>query len=218
MAALALLDDPVRRSLYDLVAGSLDPVSRDGAASALGLPRSTAAFHLDRLSAAGLLAVEYRRLGTRTGPGAGRPSKLYHRPDHEIAISVPPRHYDLAGQLLAAAVEKSIKDQVPVSEVLPVLARLAGREIGAAAGSLGAALDTYGFEPRADGPTEWVLDNCPFHRLARQHTALVCGLNLELLRGVADGAGDATSTMVLDPGPGRCCVRVVTRQERRGLE
>jgi predicted ArsR family transcriptional regulator len=92
-----------------------------------------------------------------------------------------------------------------------MLARSAGREIGSAAGSLGAALETYGFEPQADGPSAWMLKNCPFHRLARQHTELVCGLNLELLRGIADGAGDATSAMLLDPAPGRCCVRVVTK-------
>jgi len=209
VAAVALLDDPMRRALYDHVAASQEPVSRDGAAIALGLARSTAAFHLDRLAAAGLLAVEYRRLGGRTGPGAGRPSKLYHRPDLEFAVSVPVRRYDLAGQLLATAVEESTRTHRPVSEVLPALAHSTGQEIGAEAGSLQAALEAHGFEPREDAPGEWVLGNCPFHRLARDHTELVCGLNLELLRGVADGADEPGTTMVLDPAPGRCCVRVL---------
>ena len=53
-----------------------------------------------------------------------------------------------------------------------------------------------------------VLGNCPFHRLAQQYTALVCGVNLQLLRGVADGAGDSSCLAELDPGPGRCCVRL----------
>jgi predicted ArsR family transcriptional regulator len=206
--AVAALADPVRRSLYEHVAASPEPVGRDAAAGALGLSRSTAAFHLDRLAAQGLLAVEYRRLSGRTGPGAGRPAKLYRRPDQEVAVTIPERHYDLAGELLAAAVEESTRTGSPVDQVLPALAHEVGREIGAAAGSLPAALDGYGFQPRSDGEGGWTLANCPFHRLARRHTALICGLNLELLSGVAEGAGGTGRTLVLDPAPGRCCVRV----------
>lgn len=209
VAAVAALDDPVRRALYDHVVGSDEPVGRESSATALGLPRSTTAFHLDRLAAEGLLAVEYRRLSGRTGPGAGRPSKLYRRPDVEIAVSLPERHYDLAAELLAAAVAESTRSGQPVTDALAVTATETGRAIGAAAGSLWDALDAYGFEPRADGSGSWVLGNCPFHRLARQHTDLVCGANLDLLRGVAAGAGDNEHVMVLDPAPGRCCVRVV---------
>lgn len=208
VAAVAALDDPVRRALYDHVAASEFAVGRDAAAAAMGLSRSTVAFHLDRLAAEGLLAVEYRRLGGRTGPGAGRPAKLYRRPDTELVVSVPERHYNLAAELLAGAVEESTCTGRPVHEVLTVMARAAGREIGARAGSVRAALDDYGFEPRGCPDGGMVLHNCPFHRLARQFTELVCGLNLELLRGVADGAGDDERKMVLDPAPGRCCVRV----------
>jgi predicted ArsR family transcriptional regulator len=53
------------------------------------------------------------------------------------------------------------------------------------------------------------LTNCPFHRLAQQYTELVCGINLQLLRGIADGAGDRAYVMALDPVPGQCCVRLV---------
>jgi predicted ArsR family transcriptional regulator len=209
LAAIAALDDPVRRALYEHVVNSTEPVGRDAAAEALDLKRSTTAFHLDRLVAEGLLAVEYRRLSGRTGPGAGRPAKLYRRPDSEISVSVPERRYDLAGELLATAVEQSSRTARPVQEVLPELARKAGREIGATAGSVERALDSFGFHPRADGNRGWFLGNCPFHRLASRHTQLICGLNLELLRGVADGAADHQYTMVLDPSPGRCCVHAV---------
>jgi predicted ArsR family transcriptional regulator len=206
LAAVAALDDPVRRALYEHVVASADPVGRDEAAEALGLKRSTTAFHLDRLVAEGLLAVEYRRLSGRTGPGAGRPAKLYRRPDGEISVSVPERRYDLAGELLAAAVEQSTITGRPVQEVLPEAAHNAGRAIGAAAGSVERACERYGFQPGPDGTGGWILRNCPFDQLARQHTQLVCGLNLELLRGVADGAADNRYAMVLDPAPGRCCV------------
>src|ERR687885_536368 len=99
VAAVSALDDPARRALLDLVTRSDGPVSRDEAAQALGLSRRATAFHLDRLAEKGLLTVEFRRLTGRTGPGAGRPAKLYRRTDDEVAVSVPERDYDLAGEL-----------------------------------------------------------------------------------------------------------------------
>jgi predicted ArsR family transcriptional regulator len=208
IAALAALDDPTRRAVFDLVAHSATPVSRDAAAEALGTSRRVAAFHLDRLTDQGLLAVEYRRPPGRSGPGAGRPAKLYRRIEDEIAVSVPPRHYELVGELLAAAVAESIDTGAAVQDVLDRTAYQAGRTTGAAAGTLLAALEEAGYEPHGDDPDgALILGNCPFHRLARQFTALVCGMNLHLLRGVADGVG-TTCSVILDPSPGRCCVRM----------
>lgn len=209
LAAIASLVDPVRRALYEYVTGRNDAVGRDAAAQALGLNRSTAAFHLDRLAAEGLLAVEYRRLSGRTGPGAGRPAKLYRRPDREFAVSIPERRYDVVGELLAAAIEQSTRSGEPVERVAHRVAYDVGYEIGTAAGSLPAALDDYGFQPRPDGRDGWLLGNCPFHRLARQFTPLICGLNLELLRGISDGAADPAFTMVPTTGADRCCVHAV---------
>ncbi|MDQ4008627.1 MAG: helix-turn-helix domain-containing protein, partial [Actinomycetota bacterium] len=105
VAAVAALDEPTRRRLYDHVVRQPQPVSRDDAAAAVRLPRSTAAFHLDRLVDEGLLDVAYERRSGRTGPGAGRPAKLYRRGEREVAVILPGRRYDLAGELLAAAVE-----------------------------------------------------------------------------------------------------------------
>src|SRR4051812_26889659 len=91
VAAVSTLDDPVRRELLDLVTRSEAPVSRDEAAQALGLSRRATAFHLDRLAEKGVLAVEFRRLTRRSGPGAGRPSKLYRPPPGQGAGSLPHR-------------------------------------------------------------------------------------------------------------------------------
>ena len=214
VAAVSALDEPVRRALFDLVSRSDAPVSRDEAAEAVGLARSTAAFHLDRLVDQDLLAVEFRRLTGRTGPGAGRPSKLYTRAAGEVAVNVPERHYDFAAQLLLAAIEQSTRTGEAVGEALRRTAERAGRELGADGGSLEKILEEHGFEPRPDGSGGLLLGNCPFRRLARQHTEIVCHLNLDLLRGAADGSGDRRHTMVLDPGVGQCCVRAVPR--RRG--
>jgi predicted ArsR family transcriptional regulator len=207
VAAVSALDDPARRTLLELVTASETPVGRDEAARASGLSRRATAFHLDRLAEAGLLEVEFRRLTGRTGPGAGRPSKLYRRPAGEVAVSVPERHYDLAGELLAAAVEANALAGEPARDALLRLARDAGRDLGSQARSLLDVVRDQGYAPRpcADGTT--VLGNCPFHRLARRHTDVVCHLNLELLRGVAETTGDS-SQVVLDPAPGRCCVAI----------
>jgi predicted ArsR family transcriptional regulator len=212
VAAVTALDDPVRRALLDLVSRSDTAVSRDKAAETLGLTRRAAAFHLDRLADEGLLTVEFRRLTGRSGPGAGRPSKLYRRAADEVAVTIPERRYDLAGELLAAAVEASTRSGEPARDALMRLATDAGRGMGAASGTLVNVLEDNGFEPRPDGDGGIVLGNCPFHRLAQRHTDIVCHLNLELLRGAAEGADDHDHTVVLDPEVGRCCVRAVRSQ------
>src|SRR6478609_7547390 len=96
IGAIAALDQPLRRDLYRLLAASDDWTSRDAAAAALAVPRSVAAFHLDKLAEAGVVEVRYERTSGRTGPGAGRPSKLYRVGRDELAVSVPERRYDLA--------------------------------------------------------------------------------------------------------------------------
>ncbi|MFI6476858.1 helix-turn-helix transcriptional regulator [Nonomuraea sp. NPDC050663] len=211
IAALAALDEPTRRELYDFVVRQHGPVSRDEAAEALGLPRSTVVFHLDRLAAQGLLEVVHERRSGRSGPGAGRPSKLYRRSSRSIAVSLPGREYELAGQLLAAAVQEADDTGVSPRVVLERLAGELGRDLGRAARSDHATavevLERHGFEPRADGSTI-ILGNCPFHALAQQHTALVCGMNLCLLSGLLDGIGDTGLTARLQPEAGHCCVRL----------
>src|SRR5215210_5224917 len=107
VAAVAALAEPTRRRLYEHVVRSPHALSRDDVAGATGVPRPTAAFHLDRLVADGLLDVHYERRTGRTGPGAGRPAKLYRRSDASVTVSLPERRYDLAGELLASAVADS---------------------------------------------------------------------------------------------------------------
>ncbi|MEU0532623.1 helix-turn-helix transcriptional regulator [Amycolatopsis tolypomycina] len=207
LAAVAALDEPTRRRLYEYVVRRAEPVSRDDVAAALGVPRATVAFHLDRLVDERLLAVGHERRTGRNGPGAGRPAKLYRRSDRQVSVSLPERQYELAGRLLAAAVEEADATGGSPREILTRCAREHGAELAAGGRDLVATLEDNGFEPRSqDG--EVVLVNCPFHRLAQAHTRLVCEMNLGLVEGMLTGVGEKKLRARLDPQPGFCCVRL----------
>ena len=207
VAAVAALEEPTRRRLYDYVARAHRPVGRDEAATAVGVPRATAAFHLERLADQGLLSVEHKRLSGRTGPGAGRPAKLYRRSAGPVQVSLPPRSYDLAGQLLADAIEEADRSGLSVRDALSTCASSAGRLIGESADEPDPLpiLESHGFEPHQEAGRV-VLRNCPFHDLARRHTALVCGMNLDLLSGVLEGLDCSSYKASLRPRQDHCCV------------
>jgi predicted ArsR family transcriptional regulator len=105
--ALAALADPRRRAVYEHVAAAGSALSRDQVAEALGIGRTLAAHHLDRLAEAGLLDATFARLGGRSGPGAGRPSKLYRRSAAEHSVSLPPRGYRVLAEVFAEAVSEA---------------------------------------------------------------------------------------------------------------
>ncbi|HEY7625907.1 MAG TPA: transcriptional regulator, partial [Ilumatobacteraceae bacterium] len=67
IAGVASLAEPQRRALYQFIVNRGDAVGKDEAAEAMGVARTVAAFHLDRLVADGLLTVEFRRLTGRRG-------------------------------------------------------------------------------------------------------------------------------------------------------
>lgn len=212
VAAVAALAEPTRRRLYDHVVRQPDPVSRDEAAAAVGLPRTTAAFHLDRLVTDGLLDVVFERRTGRSGPGAGRPSKLYRRSGCQVEVSLPGRRYDLAGRLLAEAFEEAERTGTPAREALGRRAHRVGRELAATARGAGrdavlCVLEEHGFEPRSEDGVV-TLANCPFHDLARDHTELVCGMNLRLIDGLLDGLANPALAARLHPAADRCCVRL----------
>src|SRR5690349_19868408 len=193
-ASIGTLAEPVRRRLYEYVVAQPDAVSREQAAEGIDVPLHTAKFHLDRLVEEGLLAPDYRRLTGRSGPGSGRPAKLYRRAAREVAVSLPERRYDLVGAILAEGVERSQSSRGTVGDAVKAVAAERGRAAGAGATTGGAeadragdALARHGFEPRRDGD-DLLLVNCPFDALAREHTELVCGLNEAFVAGLLDGA------------------------------
>lgn len=222
---IALLGEPVRRALYLHLVSQRAEIGRDEAARAVGVSRSLAAFHLDRLVAAGLLEPVYRRLSGRSGPGAGRPDKLYRPSGRQLEVSLPRRQYHLAARILARALGQRSPRHAAAD-----LRRAArefglgiGREARRLAGSrpsesrLRAAvvemLVDYGFEPCQTEPGVIRLLNCPFEALAQEYRPLVCGMNLACMEAISAGAGARSLKAQPDPTPGRCCVALQTAQK-----
>jgi len=206
VADLSVLADPVRRRLYDYVAAQDGPARRDDAARAVGISRTLAAYHLDRLAEAGLLATSYARPSGRGGPGAGRPAKRYERVQQEVSVSVPPRNYPLLARLLVDAVAADGSGQVRAA--LVTAAEAEGRTHAADGADLLASLAEDGYEPTVVEGEQIELRNCPFHALAQRQTELVCSLNHALVRGLLAGRGDDPGRADLAPTTGRCCILI----------
>jgi predicted ArsR family transcriptional regulator len=220
LAAIALLGDELRQRLYRFVATQPGPVTRDQAAAALGISRKLAAFHLDKLAAAGLLEATAPDPASRR-PGPGRTPKAYQPATTELAISIPQRRYDLLGDLLVQAI---VADG-PTSTARHTAHQLAhdrGQALGEWArterrlGRLGPEraltviselLGACGYQP-ARVQRRLVLRNCPFRQLSRRAPELVCGLNQQFLVGLLAGLHASRIEAVLQPDQTRCCVLV----------
>ncbi|GII01566.1 helix-turn-helix transcriptional regulator [Planobispora takensis] len=200
LGAVAALNDPVRRAVYEYVISQGREVGRNEAAEAVGVQRTLAAFHLDKLVEAGLLEPDFKRLGERTGPGSGRPAKVYRRAPGEWQVSVPPRDYRTLALVLAEVV-----DLLGGDERAEQAARRTGARLAAPGGELGETLRRRGYEPYPEGG-DLRLRNCPFHVLAEEHPLLVCSMNLALCQGLLEGMGRDPDAARLDPRPGECCV------------
>jgi len=214
---VATLDDPARAALFFHVTSCRADVSRDEAARAVGVSRRVAAFHLDRLVQDGLLESSFRRLSGKSGPGAGRPNKLYRRSERRIDVSLPRRNYELLARLLASAVQSAggpARDRLrPGAEAFGMAIGEAARAHAAPGGrrqkvgeALKGELAGQGFEPFVDSDGTLRLRNCPYHEMAREDTELVCSMNLALMAGIAAGLGSDELEPVLEPRDGMCCV------------
>jgi predicted ArsR family transcriptional regulator len=224
LAGIAALADPVRRALHWYVSRQCDYVTREEVAAATGLAHHVVKANLDRLVAEGLLEADHRRPPGRTGPGAGRPAKVYRRSEREFTVSVPARRYELAAGILANAVRRSMAEDKPVGDAVLETAAEAGRALGRTAAARGAGspadlqaavrevLDEQGYATRAEAGT-LQFGNCPFAGLIRDCAHLVCTMNLRLVAGVVEASGSAAlSAHIGYPAPGDCCVSLAGLQ------
>ena len=218
--ALASLDDEVRARIYAFLRDEGRALSREDVAAHIRISRKLAAFHLDKLLDRGLLKAHYARPPGRTGPGAGRPAKMYELSGAELEISIPERHYDLMGELLVEAIETE-SSTVPARTAALRASRERGRIIGRAARAehgtrwrnrrrgVPASSETLagcGFEPVEVRDGEVVLRNCPFRSLAQAAPDLICVMNRAFIEGVIQGVGAPGVRARLTRRPGACCV------------
>lgn len=224
---LAILSDDLRRRIYFLVRGSEWPVSRQEVAQGTGISAKLAAFHLDKLVGSGLLKAHYARPPERSGPGAGRSAKYYEPGEVELEVSVPQRHYDLVGELLLQA----LRNHGPDESATDAASRVAfdrgstlGEEVrrGVRGGRIGPeramsvaerTLSEHGYEPYRPSRGEIRMRNCPFHRLARQDTDLVCGMNHAFISGFVQSLGNESIRVSPEPSKNECCVTL--RQQEK---
>lgn len=216
VSRVSALADPIRRALYHFVAHQAGAVSRDQAAAGLDIPRHTAKFHLDKLVDEGLLTPEFKRLSGRSGPGAGRPAKLYRRVRKEVNVTLPRRRYDLAGHVLADTLGR-IQAGTPVTSAVADAVENAADVVISSwpptepteAEQLVGVLARLGYEPRAeraDGGDRVRLSNCPFQQLSDDHVDVICPLNQQFVAALGRqlGCTDVHPTAV-ERGTG-CCV------------
>lgn len=222
IAAVAVLDDDLRRRMYAFIRRSDRPVTRDEAAASVGISRKLAAFHLDKLVATGLLKAGYANLsGVRR---VGRAPKVYEAADVDVHVSIPQREHGILADILIDAVLADTDGESARQAALRIAAD-SGRRIGqseraqARPGRLGAeraltlagdTLERHGFEPARDAPTLLRLRNCPFHPLAAKAPDLVCAINHAFLSGLLAGLNADTVHATLAPRPGACCVELGT--------
>jgi predicted ArsR family transcriptional regulator len=215
----AALDEPQRRRLYDFVRAARKPVTREEAATALGISRKLAAFHLDKL-----VDVDLLRCRPVTGDPrrVGRRPNVYEPSDATHGFTVPARSHDLLADILLQAVlseSTHTSARSAVGNAAHQAGAAAGTDVHATmrAGRLGveralattaSVLAQHGFEPYSAGPMCVRLRNCPFHPLAGKAPELVCGLNHEFISGLIEGMRAEAVQAVLAPSAGECCVEI----------
>jgi predicted ArsR family transcriptional regulator len=220
ISTLAVLDDPSRSGMYAFIRRARHPVTRDEAAESVGISRKLAAFHLDKLVAAGLLTARYEFAGGVRK--VGRAPKVYEPSDVEVHVSIPPRQHDVLAEILVEAVLTEGAGETARDAAVRV-ARDRGETSGTAErertrpGRLGAEraltlvagiAERHGFEPARTAPTCLRLRNCPFHPLAARAPELVCAINHAFLGGLLAGLDAPAVEAVLDPRAGECCVEL----------
>ncbi|QIP88057.1 transcriptional regulator [Streptomyces sp. Tu 2975] len=226
--AVSVLADEVRRTLYRFARRAHRPVTREEAAADAGISAKLAAFHLDKLVAAGLLHSRYDSPGGVSR--VGRKPKVYEPAETDIRISIPERRPDVLAEILVDAVLEQGQGEDAQSAALRT-ARRRGEELGAATrsdirpGRLGpersitltaSVLEEFGFEPARRAPDELRLLNCPFHPLVARSPQLVCGINHAFLGGFLTGLRTGGIDAVLAPHPDRCCVELRAAADRPG--
>src|SRR5215472_3764191 len=221
VAAVGLLADPTRRRLYLYLRERQEPVGREEAARDTGIKPRLAAFHLDRMTEAGLLKVEYRRLSGRVGPGAGRPAKVYSLASRSFSVEIPQTRYALAASMMATALSdtgQGADGAESLQDVATAVGERLGDEIRRQVRTKPARLDAVknklkqlGYEPQVQDSGEWTMRNCIFAELSMSHRELVCPMNAAFMTGLLSGAQLPSLRVERRTAPPGCCVLIASQ-------
>lgn len=177
----AALASASRRQVLDALRASPEPLDASAVADQLGLHVTTARFHLDQLTAAGLVQ---RRVGAEKR--RGRPRLLY-------ATGGSVRDEDAREQLIQVLAAALAREEDPDAD-----ASNAGRRWAETfeppdpedpVPGLVEVFERLGFDPLTDTEVGTIrLRACPFRDAAREHPEVVCAVHRGLIEQLLDGA------------------------------
>lgn len=182
--AISALQDPTRRRILLDFHLHQSEWTVDDVAEAIGIHRTVAHRHLERLVALGYLTV-----GRREGR-SGKPAKLYRLTPQQIELSFPVRRFARLAGLLAESLADRGAQGIGA-------ARKAGHRYGASlvarparsAEAVLALLAPLGADYLITGEDEVLARNCIFREACEQAEQVVCELHAGLLEGAFHQAG-----------------------------
>jgi predicted ArsR family transcriptional regulator len=225
VSAVAVLNDPVRRALFDAVRRAPAALTREDAAAAVGISRKLAAFHLDKLVEVGLLRLDSSPEAAAARRGrVGRRPKCYRPAEAGVQVSIPPRRTNLLAELLLEAISTTRSTEDAIAAALRV-ARRRGRAVGEperpqrsrrmgaerALALLRSLLDRLDYEPTQAGTGPVQFRSCPFHPMSTDSPEVVCRIHHAYVSGVVEGLDLASVEATLAPGSDGCCVELRPR-------
>jgi predicted ArsR family transcriptional regulator len=204
-AISALQDQTRRRILLDFYVHQAE-WTVDGVAEAVGVHRTVAHRHLERL-----VALGYLTSGQRRGK-SGKPAKLYRLAGQQIDLSYPVRRFARLSALLAESLQQRGQEGIQG-------AREAGRRYGASlvakpsdsVQSVLRQLAPLGAEYVIVDQDQVLARNCIFRQACAVAQGVVCELHAGLLEGAFQQAGLALRTEAFSNYEERgCAYRVLT--------
>ncbi|HEX6516208.1 MAG TPA: helix-turn-helix domain-containing protein [Nocardioidaceae bacterium] len=216
-----LVDDPAhglgptRARVLALLQDAGEPMTAAAAAARMGLHVNTARFHLDALTADGLVVREREERST-----PGRPKMMYAAASS--APGVAGRSYRLLAEILTSYLADRLPDPAASAEeaghawgrFLTEPARpFAAPDAEQALDALVDGLGRVGFESHVvdeRGSLRLEVSHCPFLEVAEGHNDVVCSVHLGLMKGMLEQMGAPVRAEDLEPlvEPSLCIARL----------
>jgi predicted ArsR family transcriptional regulator len=193
------LQDPTRRRIFLSLVRDGGSRTIDDLAELVGVHRTVAFTHLERLADLGYLEKSQRR------GRLGKPASLYSAKPAVLSFTYPPRQFVALAAILAAGVRS-------VGGAAPAAAKAAGMRFGEDAGRAGARSVEEALAPLASlgadysvGDERILAGNCIFLEACDQAREVICSAQAGILEGVLGAAGIEATVVPEGPLPTRGC-------------